>query len=294
VRRNRSILQILTLQSRWGHAPASELVLPARLNKWLSLLIRPEHRLRWRELRRVQAVARYTPGRTNMLGIPVEFVDSASFLFMYNEIFVKEIYKFPCRAPKPLVIDCGANIGLSIIYFKRLHPDATVIAFEPDSQAFAALQRNVARLSVADTTLHNKAVWTENAELDFMFEGADSGRVGHVEDGFTTYKVAAVRLRDFLTTKIAFLKMDIEGAETAVLADCEDLLHMVDSLFVEYHSFVSDEQTLHILTNLLHRAGFRLYIVNPADFSPSPLWQRTAYLGMDVQLNIFGYRPQLR
>ena len=83
----------------------------------------------------------------------------------------------------------------------------------------------------------------------------------------------------------------IEGAETQVLLDCADLLTNVDSLFVEYHSFEREDQSLDTLLRVLKDAGFRTY-VQTAFCPPQPFIATHAHLDMDLQLNIFGVRAK--
>ena len=64
-----------------------------------------------------------------------------------------------------LVIDCGANIGLSTLYFLTRFPNAHLIALEPDPDNFKMLARNTAAFSDR-VTLLQAAVWNKNARLD--------------------------------------------------------------------------------------------------------------------------------
>lgn len=100
----------------------------------------------------------------------------------------------------------------------------------------------------------------------------------------------AVRLAPYLEKPVEFLKIDIEGAEHAVLASVADRLRNVRLLFVEHHGFVGEEQRLPEFLQLLSDAGFRYYINSAYDFRRSPLRDRNANHGMDVQLNIFCVR----
>jgi hypothetical protein len=87
------------------------------------------------------------------------------------------------------------------------------------------------------------------------------------------------------------LKIDIEGAEVPVLLDCRDALGHVRHLFVEYHAYPGQPQTLPDLLTVLTEAGFRYYI-DTAQHRASPLINRQ-FRGnqtMDLQLTIFGYR----
>ncbi len=85
------------------------------------------------------------------------------------------------------------------------------------------------------------------------------------------------------------LKLDIEGAEIDVLADCASLLPNVRNLFVEYHSFASQPQRLNDLFSILGKAGFRVHLQTQFG-SRQPLLARQVQLGMDLQLNVFAYR----
>jgi len=235
---------------------------------------------------------RYTPMTVNFFGTELDLVDSASFLSMYQEIFKKEIYRFEANNPRPRIIDGGANIGLTLIYFKQLYPDSCIIAFEPDRQVFNTLNKNMERFGFSGIELVNKALWNTETVLEFMAEGADAGRLVELDEEQRTYKVPTVSLRDYLQQPVDFLKIDIEGAETEVLEDCQDLLCNVKRAFIEFHSFVSRPQTLHKVTKILHDAGFRLH-VQPVNVSPQPLYALRTYLGMDMQLNVFAFRDSM-
>ncbi|HLL73724.1 MAG TPA: FkbM family methyltransferase [Pyrinomonadaceae bacterium] len=207
---------------------------------------------------------------------------------MYREIFEQQIYRFEAGSQTPFIIDGGANIGLSIIYFKQLYPQSRVVAFEPDSSVFRALEGNIRRRGYGDVQLHRGALWSSEKALSFMAEGADGGRIAQAGDPENVV-VQTVRLRDYLNRPVDLLKLDIEGAETEVITDCADLLRNVQNLFVEYHSFEEKPQTLREVIDCLADAGFRLHI-HSINASPQPLLRRYVSLGMDMQLNIFAFR----
>src|SRR5262245_31023688 len=73
-----------------------------------------------------------------LLGKKLAFVTGYELLHALDEIFEEEIYKIKLPS-KPTIIDCGANIGLSVIYLKLQSPDAHVIAFEPDTRNYELL-----------------------------------------------------------------------------------------------------------------------------------------------------------
>ena len=216
------------------------------------LILRAAHLLPQSEQDRLLAYPRYTRTTARLLGRTIEIADSASYLFMRREIFDSEIYRFETGRERPLIIDCGANIGLSVVYFKLLHPQATVLAFEPDRELFALLARNVATFGLTDVELHEKAVWSESTRLDFFHEGADGGRIAALnDDSESIQQVETVRLRDLLDRRVDLLKLDVDGAEQIVLEDCRDSLENVERVFVEVHCFSGRPQGLGELLSLL-------------------------------------------
>src|SRR5450759_2402046 len=89
------------------------------VNNQLPFLVIPsDFTISWRELLRLKRAPRHTLMRSRLLGRTIEFTDSAGYLFVYREVLLDQIYRFVARRSSPFIIDCGANIGLSLIYFK--------------------------------------------------------------------------------------------------------------------------------------------------------------------------------
>ena len=261
------------------------------LRHFAATLTSSQYRRRRREIKRLRSLARYQPGESALPGTTVRFMDSGSFLFGYEQIFVNQVYRFQPRHEPVTILDCGANIGLSVLYFKRLAPRCRILAFEPDPAIFQVLAKNCARLDGVE--LVNRAVWTAAGNLDFWAEGSDAGRLaslGERPSDASPTRVAAVRLRDYLGDQpIDLLKLDIEGAEADVLADCADRLGAIERIFLEYHSLRGRAQRLDEILAILRRAGFRLHI-QPELVSPTPFVDRRESWGMDQRLNLFAYR----
>lgn len=138
--------------------------------------------------------------------------------------------------PGDIVIDCGANLGE--VTAPLAETGAQVIAFEPDPYAFAQLSERFA--DVANVTLHQKAVAATAGKLRLMraanFE--DNPKGGSVKstllaggrgisgaDGIEVEVIDFVAfLRDLIDAKgpVSFLKMDIEGAELALLTAMDE------------------------------------------------------------------------
>jgi FkbM family methyltransferase len=228
--------------------------------------------------------------RTHRLfGRPISYVSPTELLHGLKEIFVDEIYKQ--RLPeKPYIIDCGANIGLSVIYMKRLYPDAEILAFEPDKKNFELLNKNITAYNYKGVQLLQEAVWTENTILQFADEGSMSSRID-TDDSTKTVPVKAVRLKDYLIRQVDFLKIDIEGAEYRVLNDVAENLHFVNNLFLEYHGSFNQGKELAEMIGLIVEKGFSYYIKEATSIYDSPfLISKKNEIIYDVQLNIFCFR----
>ena len=249
-------------------------------------------RARFREIRRLRRWPRRTPTETTLLGPAIRLVDAGSFLHAYEEIAVREVYSFRPRRTPMRVVDCGANVGVSVAYWKRLDPSARITAIEPDPQIFAALAENCRRLGHGDVELIEAAAWTSEGGARFWCEGSDSGRLVDAcgaGDGGAEAGVRTIRLRDLLNEPIDLLKLDVEGAEPEILADCADRLGAVDHLFVEVHGFAGKPQPLADVLAILKAAGYRIE-VRPERAVARPFLDARAYDGMDLQVGVFAKR----
>lgn len=218
--------------------------------------------------------------------------DAASFLSAYREIFLGQIYKFSSQDDTPRILDLGANIGLSIHYFKQMYPKAQIIALEADPNIFRYLENNIHNQNYQDVQLINKAVWYENTTLSFASEGADAGQIDtnlkNNQDNLI--QVEAIDIQQLLQSEqFDFIKMDIEGAEDLVIPRCQGLLTSVKYFFIEYHSKVGQKQTINEILNFLSQEGFRIYMENPCE-QLSPFLGLDSYLGFDFQMNIYAWK----
>ncbi len=233
---------------------------------------------------------RFTPYSTAFRGHTLYIHDRASFRLGKNELFKDEVYKFISSRPDPYIIDCGSNIGMSILYFKSLYPGSRILGFEADPHIFSFLEKNIRSFNLASVTVINKAVWdADDQVLSFLAEGGAGGRLQQKSGQFKYIDVMTARLKNYLNEDIEFLKIDIEGAEYKVIEDCFDQLGLVKNLFIEYHSLVNEEQNLHHILKIVHDAGFR-YHIKEAYTTPTPFIERRLNVGMDLQLNIFCFR----
>jgi FkbM family methyltransferase len=248
------------------------------------------------EVQRLRNYERYETTVTSLLDSPTRIVDAASFLSAYYAIFGDEVYNFESESEEPTILDGGANVGLATIYWKKKWPEANITAFEPDPYVFEALKWNCQKRDYDDVTLVQKGLWSEDTTLHFSQDGADGGHLDDTSNSIKTdssdkgnVSVPVVRLLPFLDRPIDLLKLDIEGAEIEVLLDCEGHLDQVKRVFVEFHSYIDQEQRLDELLYVLRKSGFRI-LIKPELVAKQPFLNRLDNHGMDNRLNIFGYR----
>ncbi len=214
-------------------------------------------------LRRAQALAgsvpRRTAGRIRLLEYDLEYADLISFCPQFDEIFVKRGLEFQTSSASPRILDCGSNIGAASLWFKRRYPGARITAYEADPALYEMTRRNLARNGADDVEVVHAALWIGNGEVTFRAEGSDSGMIdglaGVVDAAGVT--VPSIRLRDVLEReRIDLLKLDIEGAEDVVLADCEPVLDRVGAIVMDLHEFDPRDRQSPRVYQTLTRAGF--------------------------------------
>lgn len=234
----------------------------------------------------ISNLARFKEGQAFVQGYSVRFTDNLALFGMLDEIFVRNNYKFHSNTNFPTIIDCGANIGLSVIYFKSQYPNAVIHAFEPDPEVFERLVENIAANGFKDVFAYKEAIWIEDGELDFQTDGSWGGHVIVDRTFHTSVTVKTRQLRGLLDKPVAFLKIDIEGAESDVIMHSKELIaNSVDKVFFEWHSLSDSPQRLGEILSYFETKGFRYHI-------KEALSRRTPFTyipegRMDSQLDVF-------
>jgi FkbM family methyltransferase len=166
------------------------------------------------------------------------------------------------------VLDVGAHIGYHTLLMARCAgPHGKVIAFEPWPDNFQVLRDNVALNNCANVTLVSKAVMERAGRVNLGRIDADplSSTVTTANEGGTD--VEAVALDDFVKENLAgetvnFVKMDIEGAETAALEGMRAVLRShATVLLIELHGCGADPQQ-HPAIEVLRQAGYSIQFVD--------------------------------
>jgi FkbM family methyltransferase len=234
-------------------------------------MFEPPEKAAWRLACSQAAVTpRFTPGTIRLLDLDLRYADLLTLCPQWNDIFVKRTLAFVTTAAAPRILDCGANIGLASLFFRRAYPHARITAFEADPALFAILQLNLGANDASAVDSQHAAIWTSGGALTFHCEGSDSGMIGSLPGavGGRRATVPSQRLRDILDTEpVDLLKLDIEGAEHAVLADCEPVLHRVKAIVMDLHEFDPSVRQAPPVLELLARAGFT-YAID--EFVPLP------------------------
>jgi FkbM family methyltransferase len=201
---------------------------------------------------------RLTPGEIELGPYSLRYSDLLTLCPQWHDIFVLGSLAFETTATAPRILDCGANVGLASLFYKRRYPAARITAFEADPAIAALLAHNLRANGAADVEVVAAAVWTEAGEISFQADGADAGAVvSSGDERSAVVRVPAIRLADRLAgERIDLLKLDIEGAEVAVLADCADTLQNVNAILLEVHEFDPDRRTCPGLLQWLGSCGF--------------------------------------
>ena len=137
---------------------------------------------------------------------------------------------------KLLVVDAGANIGASAVYFSALDPRIHVHAIEPEPNNFRILQMNVSgrrvvaeQAALAET---RKTLWLEDpGQGDWAFRAGDSAHGAAVQ----AVDMASVLARYGDDYVPYVCKIDIEGGEEYLFSANTDWVSRFALIVIELH-----------------------------------------------------------
>ena len=159
-----------------------------------------------------------------------------------SQVFLKAEYAIDLARQPRVIIDAGANIGLTSIYFTHRFPAARIIAIEPERTNFALLEQNVCDYSNISPV--HAAVWKRNTTLDLVdpglghwgFQTQAQAEQGHVQilgkvPGLTIDGI----MHQFDLDYVDLLKVDIEGSEQEVFENASAWIDRIGVIIIELH-----------------------------------------------------------
>lgn len=219
----------------------------------------------------------YLIKRKKLDGVEIHYINETSCLQMIDELLVQKAYHFTAKTAAPRIIDCGSNIGISLLAFKLQYPNAVITCFEPNPLNCQLIKRNIKANQLFEVSIIQKALWGLEGTLPFYGDHhprnpnslgdslIEAWGVQRTTSGAS--QVEVTRLSNYIDEKhpVDCLKLDIEGAEISVLNDLEvnDKLQYIDHIFLEVHDYRqdSDQSVLDYVLEILERNQFHYQII---------------------------------
>ena len=170
--------------------------------------------------------------------------------------------------PGDVIVDVGAGIGDDAVAFSRMVGDTgLVIAIEAHPDTFRCLQKTVEANCLKNVIPVNIAAFDQEIDL-YISNGGDylANSISSISKGI---KVRGCSLDNFLKEANRpspnFIKMNIEGAETAALRGMRETLSAASHLVISCHDFIADNhggdpclRTSREVTQTLQNSGFQI------------------------------------
>lgn len=183
-----------------------------------------------------------------------------------REVWIDEVYRLPEPCDAASLVDLGANIGLTSVWFAKRHGCSHVVAVEPLPANVALLRRNLESNAINATILQAAVGPAAGEALFAPALDLNSGRLGAGCLPVEVVSMPAVLATLGADGRADVLKIDIEGAEAELFAGELAWLAGVETVLLELHPEVADGASL---VSAIQRAGLVVH-ASSVPSSPSP------------------------
>lgn len=164
--------------------------------------------------------------------------------------------------PGSVVYDLGANYGMHTLLLAKLAgPSGRVYAFEPNPEICTALKEQLALNGFTAVEVVSQAVCDQTGTAWFDSAGSAIGHLvgANTVSSPTTYQVETITLDQFVLRQgnppPAFMKVDIEGAESSALrGGCDTITRYRPVMLIELHNPTEDMAVGAFLKRMGYRA----------------------------------------
>ena len=168
-------------------------------------------------------------------GLPLLLRPHSTDLEVLHKVFVANDYRFPLPQPGT-IIDAGAYIGLTSLWFHREYPGARIVAVEADAANFALLQQNTQAVKQIECV--HAALWHDQSGVGLGDPGLGAWGM-RVDSHPSSTRVPSIDVACLMQSRgwsrLGLLKLDIEGAEKQVLEHSTRWLPSCDAIVAELH-----------------------------------------------------------
>ncbi len=183
----------------------------------------------------------------------VFFANNRVDLAALDEIFVQKEYEFNYVGDPKVILDLGANIGDTAIFYALKFPNAKIFAVEPNPHVHEKLEKNT--LQFPNIVVCKCAVSDTTGKINLNFGDSHLGSsINSREQNKNSVEVDVYSLQDFCAKnnieKVDILKFDIEGAEEYLLNDFEFINTRVVQMVGEMHDDLVTTPIKGLLGNL--------------------------------------------
>jgi FkbM family methyltransferase len=172
--------------------------------------------------------------RSKQICHPIHLRLRSSDPLLFREIIREHSYDLQLPTKPRVIIDAGANIGLTSVWFANQYPEARIIAIEPEPDNVRMLRKNTERypnISVIPAALWNRAT---TLTMDYSANSTAGWKVMEAAGNVRTVSIPEV-MEMFQLRHVDLLKVDIEGAEKEVFESSSGWINSVDTIAIELH-----------------------------------------------------------
>lgn len=142
-----------------------------------------------------------------------------------------------------IIIDAGANVGYTTVYFSNIFKNAKIIAIEPSFENAEFFLKNIKTLKNSNNIVFYQNALAGKEGLNFSLDrGFRDGKDWSIATYFNQNgKIKGISLNEIICNNnldyISFLKIDIEGAERFIFNFENDLsfLKITEIIAIEIH-----------------------------------------------------------
>jgi FkbM family methyltransferase len=196
------------------------------------------------------------PGINN----PILVRANSSDIPTFRQIFLTNHYDMSLDFIPSLIVDIGANVGYSAVYFANKYKKSKIIAIEPQEYNFQILQENIKYWQ--QISVEKAAIWQSTNKLHIKNPSSDYWAFQMEES--ETGNVIAMTINELISKynieEISLLKMNIEGSEFQIFQGDLSWLSLTKSLWIETHEYLYPGSH-RFIKSLLIKAGFLDYSV---------------------------------